>query len=249
MRPAPALTAVLLLSASQVLAQNRGAQLTKQPKPVYPEDMSKGLRQGNVLLTGRIDTHGKIQDLKVVATSHEKFAEPAMAAVRSWEFRPATRDGKPVDIAANIGVRFRLESDKRGEIPRPTLGDLAVFPADAAGNRSGPEGFPIKKGSDPRLRAEAVLDVSPQEKPRTLTVVAQAVSPGHRTVKLYEGSVVVPAKAKEVKIPISAKIEPDWEDGVWLLRFTVDKAEAGGGQFWLARDPARFDFAAALARR
>jgi hypothetical protein len=28
----------------------------------------------------------------------------------------------------------------------------------------------------------------------------------------------------------------------------VDGKDAGGGQFWLARDPSRFDFAAALRK-
>jgi hypothetical protein len=46
-----------------------------------------------------------------------------------------------------------------------------------------------------------------------------------------------------------AAVGADWEEGVWTLRFLADGREAGGGQFWVARDPSRFDFAAALRKR
>ena len=67
----------------------------------------------------------------------EAFIDPAVAAVNTWEFKPATRAGKPVEVAANIALRFRLEGDKHGDIPSPMLGDLAIFPADAAGKGHG----------------------------------------------------------------------------------------------------------------
>jgi len=50
-------------------------------------------------------------------------------------------------------------------------------------------------------------------------------------------------------VPVVANVGADWEEGVWSLRFLADGREAGGGQFWLARDPSRFDFATALRRR
>jgi TonB family protein len=34
--------------------------------------------------------------------------EKAIEAVSKWRFKPATKDGKPVPVAANISVRFRL---------------------------------------------------------------------------------------------------------------------------------------------
>ena len=45
-----------------------------------------------------------------------------------------------------------------------------------------------------------------------------------------------------MRFPVVVKIGDDWEDGVWALRFTVDDKIAGGGQFWLARDPSTFHF-------
>src|SRR5262249_41861141 len=171
-------TALLsLLVASAAAAQTTGAQLLKQPKPAYPDAASKGLRQGNVNLIGRIDTKGRVQDLRYVGSTIEAFVDPAVVAVKGWEFKPATRAGKPVEIAANIALRFRLEGNKRGDISSPIIGDLAVFPADASGRASAPEGFPIRRGTDPKIRVEAVLDVSPEEKQRNVAVLAEAISP------------------------------------------------------------------------
>ncbi len=232
----------LLAAASAAAAQTTGAQIIKQPKPVYPENASKGLRQGNVNLIGRIGTNGKVQDLRYVDATLDLFVEPAAAAVNAWEFRPARRGGKPVEIAANIALRFRLEGKTHGEIDRPILGDLAVSPADASGRSKAPDGFPIRRGADPRLRVEAVLDVSPGPKPRKVNLSVEAISPKGKRILIHEELVTVNPKAAEVKIPFTPEVGADWEDGVWLLRFQVDTKDAGGGQFWLAGDPEHYQF-------
>jgi protein TonB len=245
-----AAVALLLLSAASGFAAEPAtpAQVQKYQEAVYPEALLKGQQQGNVLLIGRIDREGNVQDLRMISASFQGFVDPALAAVRAWRFKPATRDGQPVEIAANVGVRFRLKSDRRGMIPQPILGDLPVYPADASGSRSAPEGFPIRLGVDPKLRAEAVLDVDPQEKARSIRVRVEATSPAGKPYILFEGPVRVPPKAAEVTVPTVAAVGADWPEGVWILRYVADGKDAGGGQFWLARDPARFDFAAALRK-
>jgi hypothetical protein len=142
----------------------------------------------------------------------------------------------------NVAVRFRIEGEKRGKLEAPILGDVAISPADASGQKSAPEGFPIRRGQDPALRAETLLDVPPSAEDRTLTVKAEAVSPKGKRVPVFLPPVAVPAKAAEVRIPVVAPIGSDWEDGVWMLRFTVNGAGVGGGQFWLAADPSKFSF-------
>ena len=245
MRHALVLSAAILVAVgSRALAQPMPAELEKYQEPVYPEQILKAQLQGNVNLVARIDKEGKVQNLLPLAASFQPLIEPAIAAVEKWRFKPATRDGKPVDIAANIGVRFRLKFDKRGVLPQPILGDLPVFPADATGRKTGPEGFPIRLGFDAKVRAEAVLDVDPQPKARRMKVRVEATSPLGRPYVFFENTVPVPEKAMDVKIPVVASVASDWPEGVWILRFSVDGKEAGGGQFWVARDPNRFDFTA-----
>jgi TonB family protein len=232
----------LFLFSTAAAAQTTGAQILRQPKPVYPEGASKGLRQGNVNLIGRIDTNGRVQDLRYVGSTLAVFIDPAVAAVKAWEFRPAMSGGKPIEIAANLALRFRLQGEKRGEITSPIVGDLAVFPADAAGKSTAPDGFPVHRGADPRIRVEAVLDVAPDAKPRTFPVTVEALSPLGTKAVVFQQNVSVKPKAGEAKIQFSTPVASNWDDGVWLLRFVVDKTEAGGGQFWLAVDPENYRF-------
>jgi hypothetical protein len=236
----------LLLICASARGQTRGADLTREQKPVYPDKLTVSLQQGNVLLIGRIDKRGKLQDLQVSGSSLPDFIGPALNAAAAWEFRPAMRDGQPVDIAANVGIRFRLESNLRGQIPRPILGDLSVFPANASGKPTAPEGFPIAKTASAQLHVEALLDISPDQRTRQISVKAEAVSPRARAIKVFDKSVPVEPNRQEVKISFSAPVGGDWPDGVWRLRFSVDGVDAGGGQFWLAADPVHFDFVTAL---
>ncbi len=238
-----ALAACLLLAgAAGARGQTREAVRTRYEPPVYPENLAKLQRQGNVLLAGRITVQGRVSDLHLVAASDKDFVQPAAEAVQAWEFRPAMRDGKPVQVFLNVAVRFRMEGEKRGSLEAPILGDVAISPADASGRKSAPEGFPIRRGQDPALRAEALLDIPPNAEARTLTVKVEAVSPQGKRVAVFQPPVAVPARATEVRIPVVARIGPDWEDGVWMLRFTVNGAGVGGGQFWLAADPSKFSF-------
>src|SRR5262249_33237969 len=203
------------------LAQTRGAVLLRQPTPAYPESLSKTQQQGNVLLIGRIDAQGHVQNVVVVGASYPELEEPALQAVRAWEFRPALRDGKPAQLFLNAATRFRIPGERRGDLPQPMLGDLAIQPADTAGKATAPEGFPLRLGKDPALRADAVLDVPPVPAARTLGVRVEARSPSGKMVSVFQPPVAVPANAAEVKIPVVVSIGRDWEEGVWGLLFTV----------------------------
>jgi len=170
----------LLVAASAGAQAATAAAVTREQKPVYPEGLAKSNRQGNVMLIGRLDKAGKLQDIQAIAATNIGFVDPAIAAVKNWVFKPATRAGKPIETAANVVLRFRLEGDRRGQIPRAALGDIAVYPANAAGAKSLPDGFPIRRGGDPRVRVEAILDVPPQPKARKLGVRGEAISPAGR---------------------------------------------------------------------
>jgi TonB family protein len=228
---------------NEAVAQNVGAVQQIKKEAEYPETLKMSQQQGNVLLIAVIDRQGKLRNIYPVATSHEGFVDSAVAAAKLWRFKPATRNGKPVEIAANLGMRFRLQLfERRGQIPRPMLGNVDISPADGNGRATAPEGFPIRQGGDPKLFADALVDVSLNPAARTLPLHVEAWSPGGRRFPVYETPLFVPANSTELKVPVVVPINPEWEDGVWMLRFFVDDADAGGGQFWLAKDPSTFDF-------
>jgi TonB family protein len=238
-----------LLVVSGLLAQTSGAVLLTQKDPEYPDVLKMAQKQGNVLLIGRIDRQGRLQNLTPLAASDEGFFEPALAAVSAWRFKPALKDGRPIEIAANIGVRFRLQiPGKKGNLPRPMLGDLSVSPADASGKAAAPEGFPVRRGADPKIAVEALLDVGLNESAHTVPLVVEAWSPSVRRSTVYTDSVLVPANATDLKVSFSVPVAADWEEGIWILRFFFNDEDAGGGQFWLAKDPSTFDFAGKMPK-
>jgi protein TonB len=242
-----ALAALAALPATAI-AQTSGFRLEQQPKPIPPEGLHKIGKQGNVVLIGRLDTTGRVQDIIPLAATNLGFVESAVAAVKNWKFRPAMRGGRPIDVAVNLGVRFRIDGPKRGDIPRAIVGDLSVFPANASGAATSPDGFPIRRGADARLRAEIQLDLPLSPKAQSLPVRADALSPTGRRVNLYSGTVAAKANAQTVPIVFSAPVGSDWEDGIWSLQLTVADTPAGGGQFWLAGNPEKVDFAALAAK-
>jgi TonB family protein len=60
---------------------------------------------GDVLLDALIDSSGKPTDIKVVSGDNP-FVDPALSAVRTWTFQPATLDGQPVE--AHVGIVFQF---------------------------------------------------------------------------------------------------------------------------------------------
>ena len=243
------LSAIALALAAGAPAQTVGAKQQVKTDPEYPEGLKMSQRQGNVLLIARIDKQGKLQNIVAIVASDEGFIDPALKAAKLWRFKPAMKEGKPVEIAANIGMRFRLQVPGRhGQIPRPMLGNLDVSPADANGRATAPEGFPVRSGADPKLVANALLDVSLNPTARSVALRVEAWSPSGRRFPVFSQALFVPANSTELNIPVVAPVGSDWEDGVWMLRFFVDDADAGGGQFWLAKDPSRFNFASKMPK-
>lgn len=77
------------------------------PAPRYPELARKLGRDGLVVLQAVIDRQGRVQEVQVLRGAPFGMTEAAVEAVRTWRFRPATRDGEPVAVYYQLTVRFR----------------------------------------------------------------------------------------------------------------------------------------------
>ncbi|MBV9146248.1 MAG: energy transducer TonB, partial [Acidobacteria bacterium] len=76
--------------------------------PDFSEEARKAKHQGTVLLSIIIGPDGKVRDPHVVQSLGLGLDEKAMEAVRTWLFEPAMKDGRPVAVAVQIEVNFRL---------------------------------------------------------------------------------------------------------------------------------------------
>ena len=78
------------------------------PDPEYSEEARKAKYQGTCVLYVVVGPDGKPRDIRVSRTLGLGLDEKAIEAVKSWRFEPAMKDGKPVSVAINIEVDFRL---------------------------------------------------------------------------------------------------------------------------------------------
>ena len=80
------------------------------PSPVYPDAARRKNLQGAVVAEIRIDRDGKVESARAAEGSgSELLDDAALAAVRSWKYRPATLAGKPVPSIRRVRFVFRLE--------------------------------------------------------------------------------------------------------------------------------------------
>lgn len=78
-------------------------------RPEYPFALRQRGVEGSVTVAFTVDVRGRVQDIEVQESTHEEFERAAVAAVRTWRFEPAQRDGKPV--AVRISQRLAFTSD------------------------------------------------------------------------------------------------------------------------------------------
>jgi TonB family protein len=77
--------------------------------PAYSEEARHAKLVGTVILRTIIGVDGIPRDVEVVRALGQGLDEKAVAAVRGWRFKPATKDGKPVPVQINIEVTFKLK--------------------------------------------------------------------------------------------------------------------------------------------
>lgn len=79
--------------------------------PPYPPEEERAEREGSVTIRVFIGPDGKVKRAEKVAAASEAFwRETQRHAIRSWRFKPATIDGKPVESSKVMTVKFELTS-------------------------------------------------------------------------------------------------------------------------------------------
>ena len=80
------------------------------PHPPYPPESKANREQGVVLIRVTVAPSGRVESASLEKSSgFPRLDSAALAGVRGWTFKPATREGHPVADAVTVPVRFRLE--------------------------------------------------------------------------------------------------------------------------------------------
>jgi protein TonB len=110
--PTPALEPSVPAAASSTPAGIDSTALAyiDAPLPAYPLLAKRKGWEGTVLLQVRVDARGRPVSVEVLRSSgHRVLDEAARRAVAAtWTFRPALRDGLPVEAVGKVPVAFSL---------------------------------------------------------------------------------------------------------------------------------------------
>jgi TonB family protein len=85
-----------------------GVEILHKPAPQYTEEARKLGIQGEVLLEVVFTANGQLQILRVVRGLGHGLDEAAVRAAEQMRFKPAMREGKPVDSKATLHIVFQL---------------------------------------------------------------------------------------------------------------------------------------------
>jgi TonB family protein len=89
-------------------ATSTSIELTYKPVPEYTPEARQMKIQGEVVLHVIFTASGQVQVLNVVRGLGHGLDESARRAVQLYKYKPATKDGRPVDLTTNITITFQL---------------------------------------------------------------------------------------------------------------------------------------------
>jgi len=82
---------------------------TQKSDPGYPTELRRENVQGTVTLYAVIHADGTVGEIRVLNSPDERLDAFASSALARWRFRPATKNGTPVDLEAVVKIPFLLK--------------------------------------------------------------------------------------------------------------------------------------------
>lgn len=83
-------------------------EIISAPDPGFTEEARQARVSGKVMVYLQVNPEGRPLHVKVIHGLGMGLDEKAVAAVREYRFRPATRDGHPVTVEMNVEVNFQI---------------------------------------------------------------------------------------------------------------------------------------------
>ncbi|MDP9266747.1 MAG: energy transducer TonB [Acidobacteriota bacterium] len=82
--------------------------------PAYPPDLMKARVEGRVILYAVIHSDGTVGEVRVLQGLDDRLDENAKKAIARWHFRPATKNGAPIDLEAVVQIPFAVKKSPYG---------------------------------------------------------------------------------------------------------------------------------------
>ena len=104
LEPEPTPTPLPVLTDAVPLAGN-----ARDFQPPYPPQLLRIGVEGKTVVRVLVGVDGRVKQVAIIAADDPLFADATeRQALRKWRFRPATRDGAPVESWKQMTVRFEI---------------------------------------------------------------------------------------------------------------------------------------------
>ncbi len=95
-------------AAAQSTAAVQPVEILAKPRPAYTEEARHLKLEGEVLLEAVFGANGQVQIIRVIRGLGHGLDESAIRAAQQIRYKPATREGQPVDFPATVHIVFQL---------------------------------------------------------------------------------------------------------------------------------------------
>lgn len=76
--------------------------------PIYPISLMLSGGEGESVVVFTIGVDGRTSDFEVQSTTDERYANHAIIALREWRFKPALKDGVPVEVRVRQSFTYKF---------------------------------------------------------------------------------------------------------------------------------------------
>src|SRR5690348_10275424 len=90
-----------------------GPSPIRKVDPKYPPTLINEHVEGEVVLYAVIRRDGSVDSIQLVRGVDDELDKNAMNALSQWKFRPATRQGEPVELEAIVHIPFHAPDDRQ----------------------------------------------------------------------------------------------------------------------------------------
>ena len=85
--------------------------VTKEIHPRYTREAMEARVQGTVAMDAVVLQDGTVGDVTITQSLDEEYGldQEAVRALKQWQFKPGTKDDKPVPVLVNVTMSFTLK--------------------------------------------------------------------------------------------------------------------------------------------
>lgn len=97
--------------AAQEMASATAPVAIRTVHPQYTREAREARIQGTVMLDAVVLKDGAVGDVTVTKSLDKEHGldDQALKALKQWQFKPGTKDGKPVDVRVSVEMSFTLK--------------------------------------------------------------------------------------------------------------------------------------------